>query len=300
MSAPGARRKLIRPTREGELSVPHDDRCIGVFDSGIGGLTVVREMRRRLPNERIVYFGDTARVPYGIKSPKVVTLFSRQIVDFLLRFEPKMIVVACNTASAAALPELEKQFDLPLVGVVRPGAREAVRAANGRPIAVIATEATINSDAYRRAIHALLPRVPVHQRACPLFVGAVEEGRDSADRVVAALAEDYVAPLRGLDPAVLVLGCTHYPLLKAAIAKAIGDDVVLVDSAEQTAETVFAELNARGALTASPSVGNLTCYVSDNPQRFREIGQRFLGHPVVDVTWVSLDELVGSEAHLHA
>src|SRR5262249_52936055 len=161
-----------------------------------------------------IYFGDTARVPYGIKSARVVTQFSAQICDFLLSQDPKMIVVACNTASAAALPELEQRLEVPVVGVVRPGAREAARSSIGRPIAVIATEATVNSDAYRRAIQNIMPGVPVHQRACPLLVGAVEEGRGSDDRIVAALIEEYVAPLRRLDPAVLVLGCTHYPLLK--------------------------------------------------------------------------------------
>lgn len=272
-----------------------DTRCIGVFDSGIGGLTVVRELRRRLPNEDIVYFGDTARVPYGIKSLHAVTQFAKQDSEFLLRFDPKLIVVACNTASAAALPDLEKALPVPVIGVVRPGAQEAVRAADGRLIAVIATEATINSDAYRRAIIALNPQARVHQKACPLFVGAVEEGRSEDDRIVMALAEDYLAPLRRLSPAVLVLGCTHYPLLKHAIARAIGPDTVLVDSAEQTAATVARALADRELLRDRQEPGVLTCFVSDNPQRFREIGQRFLGHPIVDVTWVSMEEFLGAE-----
>ncbi len=274
----------------------HDDRCIGVFDSGIGGLTVVRELRRRLPGESIVYFGDTARVPYGIKSPQVVTQFSLQICQFLLQFDPKLIVVACNTASAAALPDLERRLDVPVVGVVRPGAREAARISNGRPIAVIATEATINSGAYRRAIQHFAPGAVVHQRACPLLVGAVEEGRDSDDRIVNALIDEYVAPLQRLAPSVLVLGCTHYPLLKAAFARTVGEGTTLVDSAEATADAVAQELESLGALTQRGAAGKLNCYVSDNPQRFREIGQRFLGHPVVDITWVGSEELLGLEA----
>lgn len=273
-----------------------DDRCIGVFDSGIGGLTVVRELRRRLPAEEVTYFGDTARVPYGIKSPQAVTAFSRQICEFLLRFDPKLIVVACNTASAAALPDLVKQFDIPICGVVRPGAQAAVSAARGRPIGVIATEATIYSDAYRRAIVTLDPQATVHQKACPLFVPAVEEGRDSDNRIVIDLADEYLGPLRRLGLGAVVLGCTHYPLLKPAIRRALGDEVVLVDSAEQTAESVAAELAARGGLSNRPAPGRLTCYVSDNPQRFREIGQRFCGSYSFDVTWVSLDELVGVPA----
>jgi glutamate racemase len=277
--------------------VGHDDRSIGVFDSGIGGLTVVAALRRRLPAESIIYFGDTARVPYGIKSARVVTQFSLQICHFLLKLDPKMIVVACNTASAAALPELEQLLDIPVVGVVRPGAREAARISMGRPIAVIATEATVNSHAYRRAIQHERPGVAVHERACPMLVGAVEEGRGSDDRVVQILADEYIAPFRRLAPAVLVLGCTHYPLLKPAISHAIGDSVALVDSAEATADAVAKELASRGALTAESSAGNLRCYVSDNPQRFREIGQRFLGRPVVDITTVTLEELMGIETH---
>ncbi len=274
----------------------HDDRCIGVFDSGIGGLTVVRELRRRLPGESIVYFGDTARVPYGIKSAQVVTQFSLQICQFLLQFDPKLIVVACNTASAAALPDLERRLDVPVIGVVRPGAREAARISNGRPIAVIATEATINSGAYRRAIQQIVPGAVVHQRACPLLVGAVEEGRDSDDRIVTALIDEYVAPLQRLAPSVLVLGCTHYPLLKAAFARIVGEGTTLVDSAEATADAVATELGSLGALTQRSAAGKLHCYVSDNPQRFREIGQRFLGHPVVDITWVGSEELLALEA----
>lgn len=275
----------------------HDNRCIGVFDSGIGGLTVVRELQRRLPSETVVYFGDTARVPYGIKSIQAVTAFARQDCEFLLRFDPKLIVVACNTASAAAIDDLEQRYDVPICGVVRPGAMEAVRASGGRPIAVIATEATVNSDAYRRAIHAVRPGIIVHQRACPLFVGAVEEGRSADDPIVEALASDYLGPLRLLQPAVLVLGCTHYPLLRPAIARAIGPAAALVDSAEQTAATVAAILERRHALTDRSGAGGLTCYVSDNPQRFREVGQRFLGHSVVDVTWVSPEEFLAGEVH---
>ncbi|MFO0972194.1 MAG: glutamate racemase [Phycisphaerae bacterium] len=278
----------------GAESVQFDDRGIGVFDSGIGGLTVVRELRRKIPSESIVYFGDTARVPYGIKSPQAVTAFSRQICDFLLRFNPKLIVVACNTASAAALPALLGRYELPLLGVVEPGAAAAVRAADGRPIAVIATEATVNSDAYRAEIVRRAAGATVHQKACPLFVPAVEEGRDADNPIVAQLAEEYLGPLRCLGLGAVVLGCTHYPLIKPAIRRALGGDVTLVDSAEQTAAEVAAELARRGALSGRPAPGKLSCYVSDNPQRFREVGQRFLGHPIVDVTWVSLDELVGA------
>jgi glutamate racemase len=218
-----------------------DDRCIGVFDSGIGGLTVVRELQRQLPGESIVYFGDTARVPYGIKSTQTVTRYSREICEFLLRFNPKMIVVACNTASAVALPELESLLPIPVLGVVDPGAREAVRAANGRTIAVV---------------------------------------------------HDYLEPVLKVGPSVIVLGCTHYPLLREAIAAAAGPNVTLVDSGDQTARSVVERLTAKGALSSRKESGALTCYVSDNPQRFIQLGQRFCGHPIVDVTWVPHEQLV--------
>lgn len=269
--------------------MPVDSRCIGVFDSGIGGLSVVRELRRQLPGEHIVYFGDTARVPYGSKSGETVTRFARQNCEFLLRFDPKIIVVACNTASAAALPELEAVLPVPVCGVVRPGAREAARLARGGTIAVIATEATIASDAYRRAIQDYDRDAAVVQKPCPLFVPIAEEGRPCDDPVVDAVAHDYLDPILRLEPAVLVLGCTHYPLLEPAIARVTGPRVRLVDSGRQTAATVVERLTSADMLGASEG-GGLVCYVSDNPQRFRELGQRFLDHSIVDVTWVSPEQ----------
>ncbi|MFH1418027.1 MAG: glutamate racemase [Planctomycetota bacterium] len=272
-----------------------DARCVGVFDSGIGGLTVVRELRRRLPGENIVYFGDTARVPYGIKSSETVTRFAREDCDFLLRFDPKMIVVACNTASAAALPELKDSLPVATCGVVEPGAKEAVRLARGGTIAVIATEATIASDAYRRAMKQYDPQARVVQKPCPLFVPLVEEGRPCEDGIVKAVVRDYLDPIVRLDPSVIVLGCTHYPLLKQAIAAMAGPKIALVDSGEQTALVVVEKLRARDALADGTSGGGLHCYVSDNPQRFRELGQRFLDHPIVDVTWISPEQFFSSD-----
>lgn len=273
----------------------HDARCIGVFDSGIGGLTVVRELRRRLPGEDIVYFGDTARVPYGIKTSETVTRFARQNCEFLLRFDPKLIVVACNTASAAALPELEAVLPVPVCGVVQPGAKEAVLQSEGGTIAVIATEATIASDAYRRAIKRYDSHARVVQRPCPLFVPIAEEGRTCADPIVLAVVRDYLDPIVRLEPRVLVLGCTHYPLLRDAIIEVAGGDIRLVDSGEQTAKAVVDRLSARGILSGREEAGSLVSYVSDNPQRFRELGQRFLSHPIVDVTWVSPEQFYAQE-----
>ncbi len=272
-----------------------DPRCIGVFDSGIGGLTVVRELRARLPNENIVYFGDTARVPYGIKSNQTITRFAREDCEFLRRFEPKIIVVACNTVSAVALSELDSLLDIPICGVVDPGAKHAVLLAKGHTIAVLATEATIASDAYRRAMNKFQPGTRVIQKPCPLFVPLVEEGRQCDDPITQAIVSDYLDPILALDPKVLVLGCTHYPLLKEAVASAAGPGVHLVDSGEQTAKTVVERLRSTSALREAGGPGNLTCYVSDNPQRFRELGQRFLNQPVVDVTWISQEQFLGPD-----
>ncbi len=267
-----------------------DARCIAVFDSGIGGLTVVRALRARLPHEDIVYFGDTARVPYGSKSQQTVLRFARENCEFLLRTNPKLIVAACNTASAAALPELEHWLDVPIVGVVAPGARAAAELARGGMAAVIATEATVSSDAYPRGINAHSPDVFVVQKACPLLVPLVEEGRQWDDPIVMAVVRDYLAGLVRMRPRVIVLGCTHYPLLREAIARAVGPDVLLVDSGEHTAQHVEHVLRCGNALTDAETRGMLTCFVSDNPQRFREIGRSFLGEPVLDVTWISPEQ----------
>jgi len=271
------------------------ERPIAVFDSGVGGLTVVAELRRRLPGEDIVYFGDTARVPYGIKSSQTVTQFALQNCRFLLRFDPKLIVAACNTASAVALDGLRRALDVPVCGVIEPGAREAVRRAEGGMVAVIATEATIASDSYRRAIHRLDPTVPVVQKACPLFVPIAEEGRRADDPLLALAIRDYLDPVRELRPRVLVLGCTHYPLLRGPLSAFFGPQTVLVDSAEQTAQAVENLLRERDALLPRPLGGRLRCYVSDNPQRFQVIGSRFLGEPITNVVWVSPDRFAACD-----
>jgi len=264
-------------------------RPVGIFDSGLGGLTVVRAIRRRLPAEAIVYFGDTARVPYGIKSGRTVTRFAVEDAEFLARFDPKFIVVACNTASAAALPALRQRFTLPLCGVIEPGARAAVAACGGRPIGVLGTESTIASGAYREAIHRLDASADLVEKACPLLVPLAEEGRASADPVVRAVVAEYLAPLREAGVGVVVLGCTHYPLLAEAIAEALGPSVALVDSAEAVADEVAAELGA-ARLLAPDGAGPLRCFVSDHPDRFREVGRRFLGEPLPSVTLVTPEE----------
>jgi len=266
-----------------------NDQPIAVFDSGLGGLTVVRALQQHLTGETLVYFGDTARVPYGTKTSKTVLQFAVQNCDFLLRFDPKLIIVACNTASALAFEDLASRMPVPLLGVVRPGARAAVERCAGRGIAVLATEATVSSEAYPRAIHALDPHIPVVQRQCPSLVSLIEEGRSSEDDILRRLLAEYVETVKRLDPAVVLLGCTHYPLVAGAVAELMPAAAV-VDSAEATATAARRLLTDMDALSSSSAGGKLHCYVSDNPQRFREVGGRFLGRPIREVTWVSPEQ----------
>ncbi|MBM3318970.1 MAG: glutamate racemase, partial [Candidatus Eisenbacteria bacterium] len=202
-------------------------RPIGVFDSGIGGLTVVRELRAELPGEEILYFGDSARVPYGTKSPETVRRFTRECVAFLIRRDIKLLVVACNTASAVALPLLAGELTIPVVGVIEPGVRAALARTRRRRIGVIGTEGTIASGAYRRALEGSVPGVEIHERACPLFVPLAEEGWLDGD-VPARVARAYLGPLAAGGIDTLILGCTHYPLLRSVIAAAAGEGVELV------------------------------------------------------------------------
>ncbi len=266
---------------------------IGVFDSGLGGLSVVRHLRQLLPHENLVYFGDTARIPYGTKSRPTVVQFALETAGFLLRFDPKLIVAACNTASALALDVLAREMPVPVIGVVEPGARAAVRLAQGHPVAVIGTEATIASGAYLKAIRALAPEQPVVAKACPLFVPLVEEGRDCDDEIVRLTVETYLGPLRTADVQVIVLGCTHYPLLREAIAACLGPQVHIVDSGRETSLAVQRHLSQHDGLRSPAAPGTMQCYVSDNPARFREVGSRFLNEPIEHVELVEPEQYVG-------
>jgi glutamate racemase len=288
--ADGCRRETRRVVKEGQVTPDP----IAVFDSGLGGLSVVRALHRLLPAEDIVYFGDTARVPYGIKSRPTVAKFALEDARFLLQFEPKLVVAACNTASALAMDELERGLSVPVVGVVEPGARAAVRLADGAPIAVIGTEATISSEAYGRAIRAGAPQIEVVAQACPLFVPLVEEGRGTDDAIVRLTVETYLAPLREAGVGVIVLGCTHYPLLRAAISDFLGSEVQIVESGRETALAVREVLQGRGGLCAEQRIGNLRCYVSDNPARFRRIGSRFLSREIEHVELVEPERYIAS------
>lgn len=251
---------------------------IGVFDSGIGGLTVLRELLDHLPDESFVYFGDTARVPYGNKSTETVRRFSSENVHLLLERGVKMVVVACNTATADALPQLQNEFDLPIVGVIEPGVRAAIGATRNNHIGVIGTSGTIRSGAYQNGILSLKPDARVHSKACPLFVPLVEEGWTDSP-VTRLVVEEYLKPYTALQIDTLVLGCTHYPLLAATIGAYLGPEVQLVDSATETAREV-ARILAHEDLAAPAGPGSTSFFVTDVPDRFVKIGSRFLGSAV--------------------
>ncbi len=258
------------------MSAP-SSRPIGVFDSGVGGLTVVRALMERLPLEDIVYFGDTARVPYGVKSVATIEHFTAQITDFLLQQEVKMLIVACNTMAAVAAEVVKARAgDVPVLDVIEAGATAAVRASAGGRIGVIGTPTTINSNAYARRMHELDPGVRVHSQACPLFVPLVEEGW--LDHPVTRLtAQEYLRPVLAEEVDSLVLGCTHYPLLKPLLRDVVGPRVRLIDSAVTTAELAAAALAARGLAHAGSGAAHYRYVVTDVPLRFQTIGERFLG-----------------------
>lgn len=295
---------------------------IGVFDSGVGGLTVLHALRRRLPRESTIYLGDTARVPYGPKSPETVRRYAAEAVDFLVGKEVKAVVVACNTATARAHGFLAGRVELPVIGVVEPGAREAARRSRRGIIGVIGTQGTIESGSYEKAIRALRPEAVVHGQACPLFVALAEEGWTEGE-VARLTAERYLRPVldKGVDT--LVLGCTHYPLLKPLLQEVVGSDVVLVDSAEATAEAVAAKLRedelaaddaggrepgerrpsgGEGASGGTAQAGpggekgassapapGARYFVTDDARRFRLLAGRFLQEPIRHLERISLD-----------
>lgn len=261
--------------------------AIGVFDSGMGGLTVVRELMSQLPNESIIYFGDTARVPYGPKSPDTVLRYSREITSFLRGEGVKALVVACNTATAHALPALRREFDMPIVGVIEPGARAAAAVTKTKRVGVIGTAGTIKSRAYEREIRKLLPDVEVTAQACALFVPLVEEGWLDSE-VTRAVARNYLAPIVSAEVDTLVLGCTHYPLMKTVIGNVVGREVRLIDSAHETAREAGEILRTHGLENETPDGARYRFIASDAPDTFLGLGERFLGSPIDRVETVTL------------
>lgn len=254
-----------------------DTRPIGVFDSGLGGLTAVRQLRQLLPSENIIYFGDTARVPYGGRSAEILLKYARQDVRFLRSHDIKAILVACGTVSTTALPQLRQESDIPILGVVEPACRRAAAVTRNRRVGLIATAASVRSGAYQRSLRQLDPDIAVTAKACPLFVPLVENGRfRRGDVVIETVAREYLEPLRreGLDT--LILGCTHYPLIKTMIGEFMGRNVVLVDPAKTAAHHLERILSERG-LKADHPAGQAHFYVSDAPDGFVQTADLFLG-----------------------
>jgi len=262
---------------------------IGIFDSGVGGLTVVGEMNRLIPGEDIVYFGDTARFPYGTRSPERIVTLALQNSRMLLDFDVKMIVVACNTASSVALDELKDKLPVPVIGVIVPGSFAAAKSTKNGRIGIIGTTATVSSGSYQRELTRLNPDFEVFAVACPLFVSLAEEGWTMGP-VARMIAETYLADLRlsGIDT--LILGCTHYPLLKQTISETLGDNVIIVDSAEATVKRVFNSLSQNEIMNNNGEHGRYRFLVSDSPEKFREIGEKFLSISIDEVKKVTLED----------
>ncbi|WP_028596366.1 MULTISPECIES: glutamate racemase [Paenibacillus] len=260
--------------------------AIAMFDSGVGGLTVVKEVMRQLPREKIIYFGDTARTPYGPRDADEVRLFTRQIVDYLAQFDPKMIVIACNTATAVALEEVRSYTTVPVVGVIHPGARAAISASQSGHIGVIGTDGTIRSAAYESALKRLSPHVKVYSLACPLLVPLVEKGmfRDSSTyRIVA----DSLEPLKSTPIDTLILGCTHYPFLTDPVQEVVGSHIQLINSAEETAREISTILHDKGQLAHEEDHPIHQMFCSGDPSMFQYIAKQWLGDQLesIPVVW---------------
>ena len=259
---------------------------IGIFDSGFGGLTVMSAINEVLPLENLIYFGDTAHVPYGSKSKNIVIRYSKEITSFLAKCKVKFIVVACNTASAFALPILKRTLKMPIIGVIKPGSKAAVFASKNKKIGVIGTEGTINSRSYLQEINKIY-RCKVYQQACPLLVPLIEEGWND-DEITDSIVKKYVKPLLDKQIDTLVLGCTHYPLLKKTLQKNLGEKIILIDSANATAYEVRDILNKKCLFADRRSKKFLRFYVSDNPDKFKMIGSRFFSKKIFDVKKIKM------------
>jgi len=260
---------------------------IGVFDSGIGGLTVVREIMKRLPGEGIIYLGDTARVPYGTKSSRTVIAYSNSNAEFLIQKGIKMLVVACNTASSVSIPSLSRDFDVPVIGVIEPGAKKAAAVTKTKKVGVIGTPSTIGSSAYTKALERISPDITIHTKACPLFVPLADEGLTEGE-ITELIARHYLLPFKELGIDVLVLGCTHYPLLKQTIQKVVGDDITLVDSAEETAKEIENVLRDNDLLNNEDTRQLKQYYLTDVSDTFVSVAGRFLGEKVDNIEMVDI------------
>lgn len=265
---------------------------IGVFDSGVGGLTVAREIIRQLPNEKIIYFGDTARVPYGSKSKENIIRYSRQIIRFLRTKNVKAIVVACNTASAIALEEIRPDIDIPIIGVVKPGAKVAAQNTSNKRIGIIATEATIRSNIYTDVIHERDSEITVFGKACPLFVPLVEEGLLN-DPVTVEIASRYLGELKSKDIDTLILGCTHYPLIRKTVGRIMGEEVTLVNPAYETAVSLRELLEERGMAAGDEhqyESGMYEFYVSDIAEKFKSFANTIMPFRIEHINQINIEE----------
>ncbi len=268
------------------------ERPIGIFDSGIGGLTVVKRLAATLPNENLIYFGDTARVPYGSKSNSTVIEYALQDAKFLTTKNVKAIVVACNTASSVAISALKEKYDIPIIGMIEPGTEFALKATQNKKVGVIGTMATVDNEAYSKALKRTGVKIDVFEKACPLFVPLAEEGW-TKHKATYEIAEEYLTELKGRNIDTLILGCTHYPILADVIQKVVGENVKLIDSGIAAAELVKAEIERIGLINNSHSFGNREFYVTDIPKKFKEIAELFLSSPVEEVKKVELEEIWG-------
>ncbi len=265
---------------------------IGIFDSGVGGLTVAREIMRQIPNERLVYFGDTARVPYGNKSKETITKYSKQIIRFLKTQNVKAIVVACNTASAYALDEIEKELEIPIIGVVKPGAKVAAEATRNKKVGVIATVGTIQSRIYAEYIEGIDKDIRVIGKACPLFVPLVEEGL-LEDPVTDEIATRYLNELKDLDIDTLILGCTHYPLIRSTLGRIMGEKVTLVNPAYETAVELRALLEREGLLNPSTNrlgTNQYQFFVSDRADKFKAFANSIIKYGILSAKVIHIEE----------
>ena len=265
---------------------------IGVFDSGVGGLTVAREIMRQLPGERLIYFGDTARVPYGSKSKETITRYSRQIIRFLQEKGVKAIVVACNTASALALPQIRTEIAIPIIGVVKPGAKVAAETTRNGRIGVIGTEATIGSQIYTRVIHEHNPKAEVIGKPCPLFVPLVEEGWRK-DPITEEIARRYLDSFQSSDIDTMIMGCTHYPLLRSTLRRILGESVTLVNPAYETAQSLKALLEEQDLVNDGQENGEVPqyqFYVSDAADKFKEFANTILPCEIEEAQLVHIEE----------
>lgn len=262
------------------------NRPIGVFDSGIGGLTVLKEIVKEMPSEDTIYLGDTARVPYGIRSPETVIRYSLENTRFLFSKDIKFLVVACNTASSVSLDRIKSVVPIPVIGVIEPGAKAAVKATSNKKIGIIGTEATVRSDSYTRLIKAIDNDVEVFGLPCPLFVPLVEEGWTDGE-IAALIAEKYLEEIKSRDIDTLILGCTHYPLLETIIAKVMGEGVRLIDSAVEVAKEVKTILDNSGLSRKEKQNPRREFYVTDSPLRFTKVGERFLENKIEHIELIT-------------